>query len=133
VWNVLAWYALGFMAAPLAVVYLKFSGDRSLWQSLLYGHLFAFFSFVWFLAAIAACWNVMLGRRVWLKTSRVATEPEATLLSPTETADTPNEEEVVAEGSDVAEGGVAGSAPGRERLRRISQRRSPSGWRGAQR
>src|SRR5829696_9644837 len=47
------------------------------------------------------------------------------------------EEDVVAESSDVAEGGaVAASAPGQERLkrvrhlRRISQRRSPSGWRG---
>src|SRR5215217_1497944 len=47
------------------------------------------------------------------------------------------EEDVVAEGSAVAEGGaVAASAPGQERLkrvrhlRRISQRRSPSGWRG---
>jgi len=94
VWNVLAWYALGFMAAPLAVVYLKFSGRRSLWQSLLHGHLFAFFSFVWFLAAIAACWNVMLGRRVWAKTSRVATEPEAKLLRPTETSVTNNRREV---------------------------------------
>src|SRR5829696_7287405 len=47
------------------------------------------------------------------------------------------EEDVVAESSDVAEGGaVAASAPGQERLkrvrhlRRISQRRSPNGWRG---
>jgi hypothetical protein len=47
------------------------------------------------------------------------------------------EEDVVAESSDVAEGGaVAASSPDRERLRRIrhlrriSQRRSPSGWRG---
>jgi hypothetical protein len=47
------------------------------------------------------------------------------------------EEDVVAEGSAVAEGGVvAASDPGQERLkrvrqlRRISQRRSPSGWRG---
>src|SRR5215204_491895 len=47
------------------------------------------------------------------------------------------EEDVVAEGSDVAEGSaVAASAPGQERLkrvrhlRRISQRRSPNGWRG---
>jgi LysM domain len=50
------------------------------------------------------------------------------------------EEDVVAESSDVAEGGaVAASDPGQERLkrvrylRRISQRRSPSGWRGGQR
>src|SRR5919107_1532285 len=47
------------------------------------------------------------------------------------------EEDVVAEGAAVAEGGaVAASSPDRERLRRIrhlrriSQRRSPSGWRG---
>jgi hypothetical protein len=47
------------------------------------------------------------------------------------------EEDVVAESSDVAEGGaVAASDPGQQRLkrvrhlRRISQRRSPSGWRG---
>ncbi len=47
------------------------------------------------------------------------------------------EEDVVAEGSAVAEGdAVAASSPDRERLRRIrhlrriSQRRSPSGWRG---
>jgi hypothetical protein len=50
------------------------------------------------------------------------------------------EEDVVAESSDVAEGAaVAASDPGQERLkrvrhlRRISQRRSPSGWRGGQR
>src|SRR5829696_715684 len=47
------------------------------------------------------------------------------------------EEDVVAESSDVAEGGAAAASdPGQERLkrvrhlRRISQRRSPSGWRG---
>jgi hypothetical protein len=47
------------------------------------------------------------------------------------------EDSDVAESSDVAEGGaVAASSPDRERLRRIShlrrisQRRSPSGWRG---
>jgi hypothetical protein len=50
------------------------------------------------------------------------------------------EEDVVAESSDVAEGGaVAASDPGQQRLkrvrhlRRISQRRSPSGWQGGQR
>lgn len=79
-WHLLAWYALGFMAAPFAVMYLRVSERRSLWHSILYGHLFAFFSFVWFLAGVAACWNILLGRRAWMKTSRIAVEPEAELL-----------------------------------------------------
>jgi cellulose synthase/poly-beta-1,6-N-acetylglucosamine synthase-like glycosyltransferase len=69
-WDLLAWYALGFVAAPLAVASLRFDGYPS-WRSIVQGHLFVFYSFAWFLAGLAACWNVMLGRRAWAKTSRV--------------------------------------------------------------
>jgi hypothetical protein len=41
------------------------------WRLLLHSHLFAFYSFVWFLAGLGACWNVLLARRSWAKTSRV--------------------------------------------------------------
>jgi 1,2-diacylglycerol 3-beta-glucosyltransferase len=71
-WNLAAFYALGFVAAPLAVVYLVRIERRGLWRSVLHGHLFIFYSFVWFLATIAAWQKVLLGRRGWVKTSRVA-------------------------------------------------------------
>lgn len=79
--NLLAWYALGFMVAPLAVVSLRTDDHRSLWQSVVQGHLFVFYSFIWFLAGIAACWNVLRGRRAWAKTSRIPTEAGAAPLS----------------------------------------------------
>ncbi len=72
-WDLLAWYALGFVAAPLAVASLRLDGYPPL-RSVAQGHLFVFYSFVWFLAGLAACWNVMLGRRAWAKTSRVGAE-----------------------------------------------------------
>jgi LysM repeat protein len=65
--------------------------------------------------------------------------PEPSVVSSNSTSPAANgaEEDVLAESSHVAEGGaVAASSPDQERLRRIrhlrriSQRRSPSGWRG---
>jgi 1,2-diacylglycerol 3-beta-glucosyltransferase len=71
-WDLAAFYALGFVVAPLAVVYLARVERRGLWRSVLHGHLFIFYSFVWFLAAVAAWQKVLLGRRGWAKTGRVA-------------------------------------------------------------
>ncbi|QYJ15668.1 Beta-monoglucosyldiacylglycerol synthase [Rubrobacter xylanophilus DSM 9941] len=70
-------YAVGFVVAPLAVVYLVRVEDRGIFGSLVHGHLFVFYSGVWFLASVAAWWNILLGRRGWAKTARFATEEEA--------------------------------------------------------
>jgi 1,2-diacylglycerol 3-beta-glucosyltransferase len=70
--SLLSWYVLGFGIAPL-VAAAWLSLDRpSLWRSLLYAHLFVFYSFVWFMAGTAVYWHVLLGRRAWVKTGRVA-------------------------------------------------------------
>jgi len=64
--------------------------------------------------------------------------PEETPREPSVSSNSTSPAANGAEGSDVAEGGaVAASSPGQVRLRRIrhlrriSQRRSPSGWRGS--
>ena len=88
-WSVRAWYALGawyflgFVAAQLAVMSLPLNRRRSLPRLILHAHLFTFYSFVWFLAAVAAFWKVLLGRRSWAKTGRVTglREPTTTAAS----------------------------------------------------
>jgi 1,2-diacylglycerol 3-beta-glucosyltransferase len=69
-------YAIGFVVAPLAVAYLVKVEGRGTLRSLLHGHLFVFYSAVWFLSSVAAWWNILLGRRGWAKTARVAAEEE---------------------------------------------------------
>jgi cellulose synthase/poly-beta-1,6-N-acetylglucosamine synthase-like glycosyltransferase len=73
-WNpvdLLVWYALGFATVPVALVAWGRVERPRPWRLLLHSHLFAFYSFVWFLAGLGACWNVLLARRSWAKTSRV--------------------------------------------------------------
>jgi cellulose synthase/poly-beta-1,6-N-acetylglucosamine synthase-like glycosyltransferase len=69
----LAWYALGFGAAPVVAEAWSRAGHGRLGIALLRGHAYVFYSFVWFLASVVAAWNVLLGRRAWAKTSRAAT------------------------------------------------------------
>jgi cellulose synthase/poly-beta-1,6-N-acetylglucosamine synthase-like glycosyltransferase len=81
-WNdggLLLWYVVAFPMAPLAVWSWRRTSDRpGLRQALGHGHLFVLYSFVWFFASIVACWNVLLARRSWAKTSRVAPIPVLT-------------------------------------------------------
>lgn len=70
--GLLAWYALGFGAAPVVAEAWSRAGHGGLLPALLRGHVFVFYSFVWFLASMVAAWNVLLGRRAWAKTSRAA-------------------------------------------------------------
>jgi 1,2-diacylglycerol 3-beta-glucosyltransferase len=77
-WNMidlLAWYVLGFGMAPLAAAAWARSERPGLRRALLHGHSFIFYSVVWLLAVVVAYWNIMLGRRAWAKTSRVAPVP----------------------------------------------------------
>ena len=90
--QLLVWYVLGFVVAPLAMASLKANDRRSLWWSVLHGHLFVFYSFVWFLAGTVACWNVMRGRRAWAKTSRAPAGFEAEPLRPSTSQVVPKEE-----------------------------------------
>jgi cellulose synthase/poly-beta-1,6-N-acetylglucosamine synthase-like glycosyltransferase len=77
-WNLAGTYLLGFIAAPLAIIYLARGERRHMWWSvLLHSHLFIFYSFVWFLAGVAAGWKIVLGRRAWAKTSRSTYKKEA--------------------------------------------------------
>ncbi|MCA3748367.1 MAG: glycosyltransferase [Rubrobacter sp.] len=69
-------YALGFVVAPLAASYLVKVEGRGLLRSLAHGHLFVFYSLVWFLSSVAAWWNILLGRRGWAKTARFAARGE---------------------------------------------------------
>jgi cellulose synthase/poly-beta-1,6-N-acetylglucosamine synthase-like glycosyltransferase len=72
-WTMLGvWYLLSFVAAQLAVMSLPLDRRRSLPRLFLRAHLFTFYSFVWFLAAVAAFCKVLLGRGAWAKTGRVA-------------------------------------------------------------
>jgi 1,2-diacylglycerol 3-beta-glucosyltransferase len=70
--SLLIWYVLGFGIAPLVVAAWRPLDRPSLWRSLLHCHLFVFYSFVWFLAGAAVYWQVILGRRAWVKTDRLA-------------------------------------------------------------
>jgi 1,2-diacylglycerol 3-beta-glucosyltransferase len=70
--SLLLWYALGFGIAPLVVAAWKPLDHPSLWRSLLHAHLFVIYSFVWFIAGVVVYWHVLLGRRAWVKTGRVA-------------------------------------------------------------
>jgi cellulose synthase/poly-beta-1,6-N-acetylglucosamine synthase-like glycosyltransferase len=72
------WYFLGFVAAQLVVMALPLTSWRSLPLLVLRAHVFTFYSFVWFLATLAACQQVLLGRRTWAKTARVTGLPKPT-------------------------------------------------------
>lgn len=73
--DLLAWYLLGFGMAPLVAAAWARSERPSVRRALLHGHTFIFYSVVWLLAVAVAYWNIMLGRRAWAKTSRVAPQP----------------------------------------------------------
>ncbi|MDQ3863428.1 MAG: glycosyltransferase [Actinomycetota bacterium] len=70
--SLLTWYFLGFGIAPLVVAAWKPLGRMSLLRLILHAHIFVFYSIVWFMAGTAVYWHVILGRRAWLKTGRVA-------------------------------------------------------------
>jgi 1,2-diacylglycerol 3-beta-glucosyltransferase len=70
--SLLIWYILGLGIAPLVVAAWRPLDHPSLWRSLLHAHLFVFYSFVWFMAGVVVYWHVLLGRRAWVKTGRVA-------------------------------------------------------------
>ncbi len=77
-WSIIdlfGWYLLGFGMAPLAAIAWARSERPSIRRALLHGHTFIFYSAVWLLAVVVACSNIMLGRRAWAKTSRVAPRP----------------------------------------------------------
>jgi cellulose synthase/poly-beta-1,6-N-acetylglucosamine synthase-like glycosyltransferase len=64
------WYVLGFGGAPLVALVQRRAAGSAIAPALLQSHLFMFYSYVWFLASVLACWNVLLGRRAWAKTTR---------------------------------------------------------------
>jgi len=70
--SLLIWYLLGFGIVPLVVAAWRPLDHPSLWRSLLHAHLFVCYAFVWFLAGVIVYWHVLLGRRAWVKTRRVA-------------------------------------------------------------
>jgi 1,2-diacylglycerol 3-beta-glucosyltransferase len=70
--SLLIWYILGFGIAPLVVAAWRPLDHPSLWRSVLHAHLFVFYSFVWFMAGMVVYSHVLLGRRAWVKTARVA-------------------------------------------------------------
>lgn len=70
--SLLIWYLLGFGMVPLVVAAWRPLDHPSLWRSLLHAHLFVFYAFVWFMAGVIVYWHVLLGRRAWVKTRRVA-------------------------------------------------------------
>ena len=80
--RLLIWYILSFGITPLIVAAWKPLDRPSLWRLLLHGHLFVFYAFVWFIAGAVVYWRVLLGRRAWVKTGRVAALPTEARLQP---------------------------------------------------
>jgi len=77
--SLLAWYILGFGIAPLVAAAWRPLDHPSLWRTVLHGHLFVFYSVVWFMAGMVVYTHVLVGHRAWVKTGRVA---EAALEEP---------------------------------------------------
>jgi 1,2-diacylglycerol 3-beta-glucosyltransferase len=95
-WIILGvWYFLGFVAAQMAVMAVPLSRWYSLPRLIMHAHLFTFYSFVWFLAAVAACQKVLLGRRAWVKTNRVIGSLKSTTEKPTNNPSLSPEKEFV--------------------------------------
>lgn len=69
--GLLAWYVLAFPMAPLVMLAWRRTDRPPLLRLVLHGHLFVFYSFVWFMAGLVVYWHVLVGRRAWAKTSRV--------------------------------------------------------------
>jgi 1,2-diacylglycerol 3-beta-glucosyltransferase len=70
--DIVVWYVLGFTMAPLSMWAWRQTTDQpTLWRTVRVCHLYVFYSFVWFMAAMVACWNVLRVQRSWAKTSRV--------------------------------------------------------------
>jgi uncharacterized protein DUF2334 len=69
--GLLVFYTLAFGVVPLAAEILTRAHREPLPRAVVRAHIFVFYSFVWFLASVVACWNVVLGRRGWIKTSRI--------------------------------------------------------------
>jgi cellulose synthase/poly-beta-1,6-N-acetylglucosamine synthase-like glycosyltransferase len=70
-------YAFGFALTPLATEVWWRIGDDHRWRfarAVIHGHLFVFYSWIWFLASLVACWNVLMGKRAWQKTTRIQVE-----------------------------------------------------------
>jgi cellulose synthase/poly-beta-1,6-N-acetylglucosamine synthase-like glycosyltransferase len=70
--GLLVWYLLGFGMAPLVMGAWWGIGRPRPWRLIFHGHLFVFYSFIWFLAALVVYRHILVGRRGWAKTSRVA-------------------------------------------------------------
>ncbi|MCA2229769.1 glycosyltransferase family 2 protein [Nonomuraea aurantiaca] len=68
-----SWYTLTFGAAfLLGPLYARISGDMGRLRGLCYGHLFIVYNLVWLVAACRGLWRAARGRRVWMKTERLA-------------------------------------------------------------
>jgi 1,2-diacylglycerol 3-beta-glucosyltransferase len=72
--ELLTWYLLCFGMVPLTAHAMGRARRERPDRVLVHAHLLMFYSYVWLLASVAAVWNIVLGRRAWVKTSRVATE-----------------------------------------------------------
>jgi 1,2-diacylglycerol 3-beta-glucosyltransferase len=70
--SLLICYVLGFGIAPLVMAAWKPLDKPGLLRTLVHAHLFVLYFFVWFAAGVVVYWHVLLGRRAWLKTGRVA-------------------------------------------------------------
>ncbi|NUW33823.1 glycosyltransferase family 2 protein [Nonomuraea sp. SMC257] len=68
-----SWYALTFGAAYLfGPLYARITGDMGRLRGLCYGHLFIVYNLIWLVAAWRGLWRAARGRRVWMKTERLA-------------------------------------------------------------
>lgn len=68
--DLVAWYVLGFVTAPLVIATIRRAEGGSLARAIVNAHLFVLYSFVWGAAFAIAAWHVIRGRRSWAKTSR---------------------------------------------------------------
>ena len=68
----LLWYLFGFPLAPLIVMTIHRRGGDNLPKSVWQAHAYFAYSAVWLAAACVAVGQILLGRRRWAKTSRLA-------------------------------------------------------------
>lgn len=68
--DLLAWYALAFVTAPLVLGAWGRIGERRSIRAVVHAHAFVLYSLVWVTAFAIAVWYVIRGRRSWTKTSR---------------------------------------------------------------
>ena len=74
--DILRFYVFAFPLAPLLVAVIRRRYAETRGDAIREAHLYFAYSGIWLVAAVAATWHIIAGRRGWAKTGRVAEQPE---------------------------------------------------------